>query len=141
MEFKDIERISVSKGGKIVEGIVSVKELLKMKPFPRPRSPWSEEESHDRFKKSESDGHYQLLCKCQECSLEFTLLTLRTPLEIIEAYEPSHGMYGGFARKITCPECAARPCVIILGIRHQNGTIFSYAGQFQRQLMQEPSDG
>lgn len=130
------ERESKSKGGTFVQGTMSIKELLdQVKLQEWPAQPWTKKETHERFQKSEEAGHRQLWCKCQNCSLEFIVLTLRTPVEAIEAFEPSHGKDGGLAAKITCPECGLRKRSLILGARHQYGAIYnSTAGQFRLPL-------
>jgi len=130
------ERVSETKGGKFVQGTMSMKELLEnVKIQECPRQPWSRKETHERFERSEHTGHRQLWLKCQNCSLEFIILTLRTETEAIEAYEPSHGKDGGLARKITCPECGSKGHAVILGARHHVGAIYRYtAGQFTLPL-------
>ena len=127
------ENVSETKGGKFVQGTMSVKELLQnVERRACPRQPWSKKETHERFEKSEHMGHRQLWIKCQNCSLEFLILTLRTETEAIEAYEPSHGKDGGLSRKLSCPECGSRGHAVILGARHQFGAIYRVtAGQFR----------
>ena len=127
------ERVHETKGGKFVQGTMSIKEILEsVKLQACPQQPWSKEETRERFERSEHSGHHQLWVKCQNCSLEFTMLTLRTGVELIEAYEPSHGKHGGLSKKITCPECGSRKHAWVFGARHQFGTIYSFtAGQFR----------
>ena len=127
------ERISETKGGKFVQRTMSMKELLEQVELQEyPRRPWSKKETHERFEKSEWAGHRQLWIKCQDCSLEFVILTLRTETEAIETFEPSHGKDGGLSRKITCSECGSRKHCVILGARHQVGAIYCFtAGQFR----------
>ena len=126
-------RVSQTKGGKFVQGTMSVREVLEnveLRQHPDP--PWSKEETRDRFERSEISGHRQLWLKCQHCSLEFIVLTLRTEIEAIEAYQPSHGKDGGLARMISCPECGTKGQAAILGCRHAVGPIFrATAGQFR----------
>lgn len=130
------KRVSETKGGRFVQGTMSLRELLEnVKLQDHPRQPWSKEETHERFEKSESSGHRQLWINCQNCSLEFIILTLRTEVETIETFEPSHGKDGGLSRKITCPECGSREHAVILGARHQFGAIYHFtAGQFRLPL-------
>ncbi len=127
------EKISKSKGGEFVQRTMSVKELLEnVKIQECPLQPWSKRETHERFERSELSGHHQLWIKCQNCSLEFTILTLRTDVEAIEAFEPSHGKDGGLSKKITCPECGSNQNCVILGARHQFGAIYRFTvGQFR----------
>ena len=64
------ERVSETKGGRFVQGTMSVKELLENVELREcPRQPWSKTETHERFEKSERSGHQQLWFKCQQCSL------------------------------------------------------------------------
>ncbi len=132
------ERVSETKGGRFVQGTMSVKELperVELREYPR--QPWSKAETHERFEKSEHTGHRQLWIKCQNRSLEFVMLTLRTETEAIEAFEPIHGKDGGLSRKITCPECGSRGHAVILGARHQIGAIYRFtAGQFRLPISQ-----
>ena len=111
---------------KVVEGMVSVSDLKNLKSVIRPRKPWSEEEDRRRWKKSCETGHLQLFFKCQVCSLEFVLLTLRTDVEAMEAYQPSHGQHGGFCAKITCPECGRKGMSVLLHCRNEQLTIFEF---------------
>lgn len=130
------EKVSKTKGGKFVQGTMSLKELFdKVKLTECPEQPWSKDETEERFERSESCGHRQLWIKCQNCSLEFVMLTLRTGVEIIEKCEPSHGKDGGRTRKITCPECGSKKKVMMLGVRHHVGAICQFtAGQFRLPL-------
>lgn len=127
------EHVSKSKGGVFTQGTMSLRELLdNVKRTVCPEKPWSKEETLERFEKSETCGHRQLWIKCQNCSLEFVVLTLRTGVEAIEAYEPSHGKDGGLARKISCPECRSKKNVMLLGARHHVGAICQFTtGQFR----------
>ncbi len=127
------EKVSETKGGGFVQRTISLKELLEnVELQDHPQQPWSKEETHERFLRSESAGHRQFWLKCQNCSLEFVMLTLRTEVEAIEAYQPSHGKNGGLSRKLSCPECRSKEHVVILGARHNGGAIFRFtAGQFR----------
>lgn len=137
------KRVSNTKGGTFVQKNVTIGELLKMQiNLPdRPGQPWSNQECRERWEKSESTGHRQLWCKCQNCGLEFIILTLRTPLELIEAYEPSHGRDAGMVTKVSCPECGQTGKAALLGVRHQGGAIFRYtAGRFRLPIIIGNSD-
>lgn len=127
------KRISETKGGSFVQGTMSMRELLEnLELREYPRQPWSKKETHERCEESEHTGHHQLWIKCQNCSLEFIVLMLRTETEIIEAFEPSHGKDGGLARKITCPECGTKGKSVLLGARHNGGAIYGFtAAQFR----------
>lgn len=127
------EKVSETKGGQFVQRTMSIKELLDNVVIHEcPAQPWSKQETHERFERSESTGHRQLWLKCQNCSLEFIILTLRTEVEAIEAFEPSHGRDGGLGRKVTCPECGSSKKSVLLGARHHAGAIYRFtAGQFR----------
>ena len=93
----------------------------------RVAAPWSQEESLERFNQSLQNGHHQLYLKCQHCSLEFMMLTLRTPTEAVAAYQ---GDPGDFAANVTCPECGVRGQSFWLGTRQSRGPISQFVGEF-----------
>jgi hypothetical protein len=44
--------------------------------------------SGEKYALSVRDGHQQVFFKCTRCSLEFFLMTWRTPHEVIEFFKP-----------------------------------------------------
>ena len=133
------KRVSKSKCGTFSQQTITIEELLKKRIVlpERPGQPWTDDENRERWKKSESTGHRQAWCKCLYCGLEIIVLTLRTGLEVIEAFQPSHGQDGGIAKKITCPECGQVGKAALLGILHQAGPIFRCNdGRFRLPIVQ-----
>ena len=122
-------RVFETKGGRVTYRTMSLKDLMQVSVQPRPRQPWSEQETYRRWEESQKTGHLQLAVKCRSCSLEFVLLTLRSEIEAMEAYEPSHGEHGGLCRKLTCPECGTAGSVGLLGYARQDGTICEFIGR------------
>jgi len=98
-------------------------------PSERPEQPWDSKESFRRWKDSLLNGHRQIFLKCLNCSLEFILLTLRSEIEILEAYHPSHGDNGGICANITCPECGKSKTSFILDIQKERGTICGFTNR------------
>ncbi len=126
---KKIERqryVRHSKGGKFERKVITMRELLELgiNLQEHPAQPWSKEETHRRFEDSDIHGHLQLWFKCQNCGLEYIIPTLRSYLEAIEQYQPSHGVCGGLAARVTCPECGKTGMSFLYGGRHQEGTIY-----------------
>ena len=117
-------------GGEVIKGKASVVDLLQHVEYtPHPAQPWTFEETHRRWEESLSDGHLQLLFKCTNCSLEFVTFSLRSEVEALEAYQPSHGQNGGLCRKVTCPECGQRETSLLLRYRRHEGPIYGFFSQ------------
>lgn len=116
-----------TKGGKVTKGTMAIRDLLANIQFPtRPAQPWSDEDGHRRWKESKQRGHVQWVCKCLNCSLEFIILTLRSEVEALETYRPTHGQYGGLCQDLTCPECGNKGSCVLLGYRREAGTICQF---------------
>ena len=94
---------------------------------PHPKQPWAKEETFRRWQVSQKEGHLQIAAKCGVCSLEFIVLSLRSEIEAMEAYEPDSGEEGGYLTRITCPECGERGKSILLRMRRVAGTICDFA--------------
>lgn len=124
-----IEEVHQTCGGKAIKKAMTLRNFQELvnsgeiKSAAHPACPFSRQESRERFKKSCEDGHLQVYCKCQNCSLEFTIKSWRTKVEALEAYQPSHGEYGGHSRILTCPECR-EAAVLWLKDRQVDNAIF-----------------
>lgn len=125
-----------TKGGTVIQGTMRLGDLAanldQFDLIPRPAQPWSVEEAHRRWMESTRNGHSQVFLKCQRCSLEFVLLSLRTETELLERFQPSHGQRGGLSRKVTCPECGAVGTSFLLGSRAHPRPICEFVGRATR---------
>jgi len=130
-------------GGKVKIVEMHLKDLPRNVDLePRPGQPWSKEECRRRWEGSFQNGHLQLALKCRQCGLEFVLLSLRSEMEMLEQYQPSHGQYGGMCNKVFCPECGQRGQVALLAWVVHPGPIYAYMGKITqpfvaRQVMGE----
>ncbi len=111
------EKVTVSlidASGKLVEVEMSPAQLQSstFKTSSFPASPWKKEDSSKRFQQSLKSGHLQVICKCINCSLEFSIASWRNKEEIATAYgsNKEHTKLPF----ITCPECGVvGECFII----------------------------
>ena len=87
--------------------------LNKIKTPERSKAPWSQEEGHELWKKSEHDGHRKLLLKCQECGLEYAIFTFRN--------EKAEKLASHFQH---CPECGSKGSSAIIRLDHEIGRIY-----------------
>ncbi len=90
--------------------------------------------SGEKYALSVRDGHQQVFFKCTRCSLEFFLMTWRTPHEVIEFFKPratdstSAAKHAGWCESVHCPECGSfgPQTVWMFGQRHCPWSIFEF---------------
>lgn len=117
-------------GGRVVRGKISIQELIESVKTPdRPEAPWNPDETHRRWNDSVQEGHRQLFFKCQNCSLEFSVLSFRSEIEALEAFRPSHGEQGGLCPNVCCPECGKQGLSFMLGQVHVAGPIYGFVNR------------
>lgn len=121
-------------GGFVVKGDLSLGQVLdQVDLLARPGQPWDQEETHRRWQQSLEGGHLQMACKCPKCSLEFVILSLRTEVEALEAFQPSNGQHGGVCQRIRCPECGGTGC-FLLGWQQHHGAICEFIGKIENEF-------
>lgn len=79
----------------------------------RPKAPWSKDEGVKLFEKSESEGHRKLTLKCQQCGLEYSVMTWRD--------EPVQKLSSRF---LYCPECGSKDSANVIKLDHEIGRIY-----------------
>ncbi len=90
-------------------------ELIRMmcKPLPFPKRPWSLDEAHELWERSNTFGHRLVIFKCKACSLEFEVRTWRdsdVPEEV--------------ARPLKfCPECGMQGELLLMAVEQEIGPI------------------